>query len=826
MKILHVVHGFPPEHEGGTELYVARLAHAQADAGHDVVVVAGTAFDQFDGFVEQPAPSGDVRLLRITKPGHMHDRWDHGASEAVDDALADLLQRERPDVVHVHHWLRLTRAVVATAKRAGVRVVVTAHDAFATCPRIFRVREDEAFCQRELSVASCLSCVPRDGDMDDSYVAAELDHFMADMVRELDLADAVIAPSEAQAQLLARFAPPLAGRVEVVPHAWLVESCGGGDVGGWTPDSGRPLRVAHWGHLLPFKGVHLLLESIRDLADDRVEVVLWGTADDLAYRERLDALASGLRIERRANFTHEDLAGLRADVAVFPTMAHESYSFVVSEAFALGLPVLASHRGALPERVGSAGWTFAPGDVSGLTALLRRLLDEPDQLVSMRDAIPPPRSFDAHAAEVARTYAPEASDEPLCVLFVVHQFLPAHVAGTEVYAYNLAKQLVALGHRVVIYTTESDGDAEHSLLRRKEYDGLEVWEAVHNNWFPDFEHSYADAEKERQFGEVLDAVQPDVVHAQHLFKHSMGYVALAKQRGLSVVYTLHEFLLMCPRNGWLVRPGWELCEGPEPAACAECVTFLPAPSEGSYLDAVGQRRRVIDAALAEVDLFISPSRFLRERFVNEGMIDADRILYSDNGMPTSGYAETPHARVESVRFGFVGTIAEWKGVHLIVEAMNGLPVEGVECAIWGVLEYFEDYVAQLKRDARHPGISFHGRFDNAQVAAILGDIDCLIVPSLWFENSPITIHEAFLAGVPVIAGDRGGMAESVEHGVNGLHFSMHDSSDLQRQMQRVLDEPGLLERLSDFPEIKDIATDASLMEQRYRTLLAGKVPER
>ncbi len=418
---------------------------------------------------------------------------------------------------------------------------------------------------------------------------------------------------------------------------------------------------------------------------------------------------------------------------------------------------------------------------------------------------------------------------PLSVLFVVHQFVPRHLAGSELYTFHLARELQARGHRVAVYTTEAYVGESTATLREREHEGLRIFEAVHNNECEDFEHSYLDPEKEAQFERVLDAVCPDIVHVQHLAMHSHRYLSIAKARGLTLVYTLHEFALMCIRFGWLVRPGWELCQGPSLEACTSCApTCLPAPragaSDAAWRAAVAERSAFVADALQLVDLFVSPSRFLRDRFVAAGFVGADRILYSDNGLPTDAYTRLRRKRGDRVRFGFVGTIAEWKGVHLLVEACNQLPHDLVECEIWGILDYFPDYVAELRARLTHPRVTFRGRYENGSVGDVLARFDCLVVPSLWFENSPLTIHEAFLAGVPVITADQGGMAEYVIHERNGLLFRMHDAEDLCRQMQRIAEHPSLLDRLREFPEVKDVATDAALMETRYRQLLAGEVP--
>ena len=258
----------------------------------------------------------------------------------------------------------------------------------------------------------------------------------------------------------------------------------------------------------------------------------------------------------------------------------------------------------------------------------------------------------------------------------------------------------------------------------------------------------------------------------------------------------------------------------------------------SKLEAWKARDAAVRSMLAKVDLLVSPSRFLRERFLANGYSEPERLIYSDNGMrlpartsdrqaaAMSGVDPTcdrPRNRNPAVNFGFVGTVAEWKGVHVLIEAMNRLP-ENAGLEIHGVLEYFPDYVDQLRQLATHPGIRFCGRFDNDRIGAVLANIDVLIVPSLWYENSPLTIHEAFLAGVPVIASNIGGMAEYVDDGTNGLHFAVGDALDLAAKMSRYLSEDGLADKLrSGFPTFKAIEEDAADWETRYLELRSQAV---
>jgi glycosyltransferase involved in cell wall biosynthesis len=131
---------------------------------------------------------------------------------------------------------------------------------------------------------------------------------------------------------------------------------------------------------------------------------------------------------------------------------------------------------------------------------------------------------------------------------------------------------------------------------------------------------------------------------------------------------------------------------------------------------------------------------------------------------------------------------------------------------------FHRRLAELARGTR---TRFAGRFDNARIGLVHAELDVLVVPSTWYENSPLTIHEAFQHGTPVVTCDLGGMRETVRHEVDGLHFRAGDERGLAEALERLARDPALLERLArSVPAVKSIETDAEETEARYLRLLA------
>jgi glycosyltransferase involved in cell wall biosynthesis len=226
----------------------------------------------------------------------------------------------------------------------------------------------------------------------------------------------------------------------------------------------------------------------------------------------------------------------------------------------------------------------------------------------------------------------------------------------------------------------------------------------------------------------------------------------------------------------------------------------------------------------KVDRFLAPSRFLRDRFVEFG-IREERIDLAPYGFDTSYYSFPPRPPDGRVRFGYLGTWIPPKGLHVLIEAFNGIADERASLHIFGhavPYEEHEDYEARLRDAVRSPRIHLEGRYDNRGVGRILAGLDVLVVPSIWYENAPLTIQEAFLAGVPVITSDLGGMRELVRDGENGLTFRARDAADLRRKIELLIDDASLRARLAPDPGgVKDLATSAREHEELFQRLVAS-----
>lgn len=374
MKILAAVHNFPPHFTGGVERVAEVLALSLVEEGHEVQVFAGTQETS-----EQPSLTEEEhRGLRV-------HRWRSGAAytnvvDTHDPACSarweKLLHSERPDVVHIHHWYGLTTDLVAVAARLGIPAVVTLHDFWTTCALFFRMPDDIEFCREEERVEACLPCVAKKHDMDRVEMNFSFRMRFAQLLQEMRFASAILVSSAQHAQEIARvgrFPEKVFTRMRILPMgAAPVER---------VPKQAREddrIVVAHWGNVSPLKGTSLLVQAAaRSKFAERLSVEIYGECLTEGFEASLVDAAGAARVTVHGRYDPRDLPGLLAgaDLAAFPSLAMETHSLVLDEALQLGLPVIVSDRGALPERVGGRGVVVPAGDLGALTEALDRLVD-------------------------------------------------------------------------------------------------------------------------------------------------------------------------------------------------------------------------------------------------------------------------------------------------------------------------------------------------------------------------------------------------------------------------------------------------------------------
>jgi glycosyltransferase involved in cell wall biosynthesis len=253
------------------------------------------------------------------------------------------------------------------------------------------------------------------------------------------------------------------------------------------------------------------------------------------------------------------------------------------------------------------------------------------------------------------------------------------------------------------------------------------------------------------------------------------------------------------------------------AAARALSTARPLDVTPADIDA---RLNAARAVFDQVDLFVAPSQSLADEFATLGF-DASKIRVSDYGFPGMRMPART-APGPRLRIGFVGTIVWHKGVHVLLDAVRELSPEQYEVHLHGAFEVAPDYVADLRRHAGGLPVVFHGGFDRARTADVYAGLDVLVVPSIWLENSPLVIHEAFQAGVPVIGSRIGGTADLIADGFNGRLYDPASPAALASILQSLIDDRRVLATwAARLPAVKSIEDDAREWERVYDEAVAS-----
>lgn len=407
--------------------------------------------------------------------------------------------------------------------------------------------------------------------------------------------------------------------------------------------------------------------------------------------------------------------------------------------------------------------------------------------------------------------SPSERVPPMKILQVIHGYPMRYNAGSEVYTQTLA-QALAERHEVHVFTREENPFAPDYALR-DDADPDDSRVRLHVVNMPRARDRYRHVGVDQRFAEVLDRVRPDVVHVGHLNHLSTSLLGEAVARGLPIVFTLHDYWLMCPRGQFMQMfpedPDnlWAACSGQEDEKCARrCYSryFSGSPAEeagdvATWKDWVHRRMAHVREMTEHVDVFLAPARYLLDRFATDFGLRAAKLRYLDYGFDRERLVGRSRTPGEPFTFGYIGTHIPAKGIHQLLTAFG--QVQGdVRLRIYGRprgqdTDALKAIAAALPGDAASR-VEWPSEYRNQEIVRDVFDrVDAIVVPSVWVENSPLVIHEAQGAGVPVITADVGGMAEYVHHEVNGLLFRHRDAGDLAVQMQRLTDDPALAERL-------------------------------
>lgn len=274
--------------------------------------------------------------------------------------------------------------------------------------------------------------------------------------------------------------------------------------------------------------------------------------------------------------------------------------------------------------------------------------------------------------------------------------------------------------------------------------------------------------------EVLDDFKPDVVHLNNVHSYLSPLIGeIASERGIRVVWTLHDYKLLCPSYSCR-RPDGEICEeclhGPLQVIRHKCMKGSAVQSLIADIEARCWNRKRLEKM---TNTFIAPSFFMRNKMLEGGFshLKVKTLHNFIDPLKAGRLAAAVKDRREDY-FCYIGRLSEEKGVETMLKAASEADVK-LKIAGDGPL------MPQLtSRYASYPGIEFLGHLDAEGVMELLSNARAAIVPSEWYENNPLSVIEALCSGTPVIGANIGGIPELISD-ADGILFSPGNAEELQ-----------------------------------------------
>lgn len=434
------------------------------------------------------------------------------------------------------------------------------------------------------------------------------------------------------------------------------------------------------------------------------------------------------------------------------------------------------------------------------------------------------------------------------IALCTHKFIPPLIGGVDIYADRLKRALQRLGNEVVVIafnpTKPSNiGGINNISIANDSTEIIRIEFSFDSRPKEAYNHAY-DPDIGMVAEQVFRSEKPDLIIIMNFYTITLSVVEAAKNIGIPVVHIATDFLPIC-RRATLIRWDGDPCQvGESIKSCSECflshrftgrlassiLNLLPeetitrlANNRDRYnklhpywifqpywkqVSIMENRFKILQPLRGSIDVVLAPTKFTQQSFISNGF-SSNQVFYLPFGVePDNALAKLKHNQASHIRFVFIGRLQPYKGAHLLVEAFNKLKnTGGATLKIYGEQDEHEAYFINLKSlmDS-NDSIHFAGRIPPSHLARAFMDTDYFVMPSIWHENSPLILLDAIQSQTPVITSNIGGAVDFIQNGENGLIFSMGDKNALQQVLQKVIDQPAMVENLrsiSRLPSIDD-----------------------
>jgi len=429
IKILHVVHEFPPN-AAGTGINTYELSKEMAKR-NDVYVLYPAAREGLYNLnsykkhwlrVYELGMSLGIRIIKMTKLKLSY------LDKRVEERFIEVLEKVKPDVIHFQHLIMLSASLIKVAKEREIPVILTLHDYWFICPRTQLLKYDYTVCRgsnEEFSI--CFNCwnkglaenlagflenygIPRSLSKKAIEIALRLKNRRQDFVERskylktlLLEVNKLIAPSNFLMNIFTNYGIPSNKMV------FLENGVNLNIFRGFRKKKKKKICFGFVGGILRHKGVHVLIEAFNKVKDENVELKIYGNYNSRSkYLKGLLAKIRNTNIKFMGRFKDVREPYSHIDVLIVPSIWYETGGpLVVKEAFATKTPVIASNIGCIPEFVNNDenGLLFEPGNPDDLHEKMIMVIQRPELVDKLQKNISSQRSIKSQAMELEKLYS-------------------------------------------------------------------------------------------------------------------------------------------------------------------------------------------------------------------------------------------------------------------------------------------------------------------------------------------------------------------------------------------------------------------------------------
>ena len=813
-KLLIISFAWNQKDKGGLGQHALELAQTLSSNAYQITVICIDADASKKPYQSTTSKQDSIDVIEIAYCYHnaktLHDMQ---APFGITKLIKEKAKQIQPAIIHIHHCLytgfKLIQELAPLAP-----VIHTLHDYYAITPR-GQLLDQNHKGVKTLSEAEWLRQVNttwphliKNSQTSDQH--SLMQQWINYNTSCLKHCTRLICPSEGAAEIFR------SNNIQI-PITVIENGINKGELAGnikkeTSKKASKKIKILILGSITPAKGQLLFCQAIIEAnLLDLVEIHLHGPMPETYHGEILQQQdIQHIHQKYPENFflkgpyDHNELNTIfeQVDILATPSIWEEVYGLVAREGLCYGLPLICTNAAGMRSLKGQTNvftlnknkTTEWPGILSKefRSGTLKQWVQERRrQIFRGADSI---RSTDDYACEIRKVYdncitessskCPTEAPVKPTILYLTPSHSSQSFGGTENAATGLYNRLRFDDEQTkawLLTSSELEGYDQQQLNIPAQTLSLEITAKQPNN-------------RDSHLEKFSKQIQPNIIHLQHYL--NLGIDVIPTLRRLNpdaiIVLTLHEYILICPNDGQMIkRESKEICINPSPQACSNCFKHIDVQT-------FQQRSTIVQAALNACDGLVSPSHWLLRQFEQQYRIPAkSRVI--ENGLPIELLEQIKlfadderkhHQRLH--RFAFFGRASERKGLLVLLQACHRLSLShpgkfqlqlhgggleqepaAIQHRIQALIGACGDHVALL------------GRYQQMQIPQLMQQCDWVIVPSIWWENSPVVIQEAFACGKPVIGSNHGGIAEKIT-GRGGVGFKPNSAEDLARCMTEAI----------------------------------------